>query len=438
MAVSKRKRYLTGSDWAINTLDHMMKRSTCSGNMSQIVLMLNAEIHADELRLKLDHFVKQFPVLHGYIKRDIKLAPYWKIPRSDMQDTTLRITDFTGPDYDTQFMSALSESADRPFRDEREHVAFHLIKGPDRCALAMAFDHRIFDARGAESFLNLFNRSLSEKLPSGDIAFISSAQLSNWKRKFLAGRNVNRRLISMSKSPPRTLPLTAETGKGFIYRLISFNEKETSKLYENAYKAAGYLMDSPFFLAIITMAAHDVIKQVSCDGSSYVIPVTVDSRGREYPLQDIFFNHLSYLFYQIPVAQAENRNELISIFKQQMYEQVKTGFPKDLAEASLLSRIAPLGVFGRIMHIPLKGRVASFAFSSLGKSSYESDKFMGAPVANLFHMPRVPAPPGLGFFSNYYRGKFNIVISCLEGLLSEDKLRILESGVRNGLGVSST
>jgi hypothetical protein len=437
MVVSKHKRYLTGSDWAINTLDCMMKLTTCSGNMSQIVLMLNGPLLEDEVRLKLDHFVRQFPVLQGHITRDIKLAPYWKIPKSAIRETPINISNVAGAPCDAELMTAVTRSANRSFRDDREHLAFHLVNGVNHCAIAMAFDHRIFDARGAESFLNLFNQSLHNNSSYSDIAFKSSAELTEWKRKFLAGRNINRRLIALSKSAPRALPVKTGSDKGFTYRLISFTEEETAAIYDDAYREAGYLMESPYLLSVITKAMHALLRQMSGDGSSYVIPVTIDARNGKDPLQEIFFNHLSYLFYQIPVEQADNLKGLISMFKQQMYDQVKSGFPGDLAEASLLTRIAPLRLFGKIMHIPLKGRIATFAFSHLGRSSYESDDFMGVRVNNLFHMPRVPAPPGLGFFSNYYNKKLNIVISCLDGLLGDDKTLMLESEIRKGFGTSS-
>ncbi len=109
-----------------------------------------------------------------------------------------------------------------------------------------------------------------------------------------------------------------------------------------------------------------------------------------------------------------------------MYDQVKSGFPKDLAEASLLTRIAPLPVLGKLLHLPMKGKMATFAFSHLGKSSYQHPLFMGRKVAELFHMPRVPVPPGLGFFSNYYNGRLNLVISYLDGLLRDDEVQMLD------------
>jgi hypothetical protein len=119
-----------------------------------------------------------------------------------------------------------------------------------------------------------------------------------------------------------------------------------------------------------------------------------------------------------------------------MYDQVKSGFPKDLVEASLLTRIAPLSVLGKLLHLPMKGKMATFVFSHLGKSSYQHPVFMEKRIANMFHMPRVPVPPGLGFFSNYYNNRLNLVISYLDGLLSDEDVRMLEEGIRDRFGVS--
>jgi len=79
--------------------------------------------------------------------------------------------------------------------------------------------------------------------------------------------------------------------------------------------------------------------------------------------------------------------------------------------------------------------MATFAFSHLGKSSYQHPMFMNRKVTELFHMPRVPVPPGLGFFSNYYNGRLNLVISYLDGLFREDEVQMLDQRIRAGFGL---
>jgi hypothetical protein len=180
---------------------------------------------------------------------------------------------------------------------------------------------------------------------------------------------------------------------------------------------------------------HELFKTKQDAGTSYLIPVTLDLRPNKDPLREMFFNYVSYLFYQVPLDEVEDRKGLIALLKQQMYDQVKSGFPKDLAEASLLTRIAPLPVLGKLLHLPMQGKMATFAFSHLGKSSYQHPLFMGRTVAELFHMPRVPVPPGLGFFSNFYHGRLNLVISYLDGLLRDDEVEMLDQGIRQGFGL---
>ena len=439
MLVSKRKRYLSGSDWVINTLDYLMKTATCAGNMSQVVLMLGAPLDEHEVRRRLIVFVKQFPVLQGRVSRDIKLAPYWKIPAKARGEVTFTVHNVDDRMSGELILPCLEKSVNTPFQNDNDHLAFHLFTGHERSVLAMAFDHRIFDARGAEMFLNLFQRSLTNGTPtvSGDIAFASSSALTQWSKKFLAGRNVNRRIMALSKTAtPEALPIPQGGNRCYRYHLLSFNEQETAGIYERAYTEAGYLMESPYLLAVIIQSMHNLFMSKQRTGAGYLIPVTLDLRPGLDKLREIFFNYVSYLFYQIPIQEVVDRKGLIALLKQQMYDQVKSGFPKDLAEASLLTRIAPLPVLGKLLHLPMKGKMATFAFSHLGKSAYQHPLFMEKAITNIFHMPRVPVPPGLGFFSNYYNKRLNLVISYLDGLLRDDEVRMLDGEIRGRFGVS--
>ncbi len=438
MLESKRKRYLSGSDWVINTLDRMMKSATCVGNISQIVLQLGSTLQQNEVRNALNRFVKKFPVISGRGARDIRLAPYWKIPRKNDGEISFHTV---APDNNTSpgdNFSFLEKSANAPFRDKRDYLSFQFLPNGGRNVISMTFDHRLFDARGAEAFLSLFQQDVMDGSVDGDITFVSSAALTQWSRKFRAGQNVNRRIIALSKSTPEQLPLHREGSGAYRYRLISFTPGETEDVYKRAYHEAGYLMESPFFLAVIIQAMHDLFIRRYRTRSSYLIPVTVDLRPNADALQEIFFNYVSYLFYQIPVQEAGDQTKIIASLKQQMYDQVKAGFPKDLAEASQLTRIAPPSILGRLLHLPLKGKMATFAFSHLGKSSYHHGDFMGAKIENLFHMPRVPVPPGLGFFTNYFNGRLNIVLSHLDGLLKDEEVKMLEAGIRARCGVPKT
>jgi hypothetical protein len=96
MLLSKRKRYLSGPDWVINTLDSMMKNSTCAGNMSQLVLLLDAPLAVETVRIELNRFVTQFPVLEGSVARDWILTPYWRIPASVVRDVNLTVSHHPG------------------------------------------------------------------------------------------------------------------------------------------------------------------------------------------------------------------------------------------------------------------------------------------------------------------------------------------------------
>ena len=73
----------------------------------------------------------------------------------------------------------------------------------------------------------------------------------------------------------------------------------------------------------------------------------------------------------------------------------------------------------RLALLPLRGQLGSYCFSYVGDSAYTASEFMGAEVRNLYHMPRVPVPPGVGFFFSRFHGKLNAVFSYPAGALSD-------------------
>jgi hypothetical protein len=59
---------------------------------------------------------------------------------------------------------------------------------------------------------------------------------------------------------------------------------------------------------------------------------------------------------------------------------------------------------------------------------------MDARVDNLFHMPLVPVPPGLGFVVNRFGKRFNAVLSHVNGLVDDEEARRIERDARELFG----
>lgn len=399
--------------------------------MSQVVLVLDSVIDGAVLKSRLKQFMGQFPIVQGSIARDFNLAPYWKIPKK--AEINLNFN-FHNVSDEKDLLTLLDKCVNKPFKTNSEHLAFYLVNiGNQKSCLAMTFDHRLFDARGAESFLKLFQQYLNDNFEVfNDILLTAPAFLSEWIKKFYAGRNVNRKIVALSKTPPDFLPVPSVKNNFFKFKLISFNQPETRAIYDNAYREAGYLMEMTFLLSVVMHTVHKFFRRKGLLSNSYLIPVSIDMRTAEDIRQELFFNYVSYIFIQIHMNDKTTQKELIDSIKTQMYEQVKSGIPHDIMEASLLTRIAPLSLLKMIIDIPLNGKIASFCFSHVSKNPL-SPVIMERKIENIFHMPRVPVPPGLGVFSNYFNGRLNLVISYLDGLVTDDEMILIEKGIREGL-----
>jgi hypothetical protein len=432
---SNTKRYLTGMDWVIGALSNISRRSTGRTNDSQIVLELDGPFDDGRFRLAVADFVRLFPVLGGTVARDWNLSPYWKMPHPSF---ALSVPVETETVSEPDLFQALARSANVRFSSKRQHLAFHVFHtGERRHFVAMHFDHRLFDARGAETFLELFHRwyrgeDCGARL--AQIALTESAHLCEWKRKFMAGKLLGRTLRGFMETIPvlfpRPLPLK---GRGSRFALVEFGDRDSQAITDRAYREAGFLMFMPYALAAVVQSMDAVRKRNGVSGQDYLVSVSVDTRTPDTAAAKLFFNHVSFMFFRIPVAVAGNRGQTIDAVRTQMYEQIKSKLPQAIAESSLLMRILPLSVLSRLMMRPLHGEFASLGFACVGKGGYACSEFMEARAANLFHMPLVPVPPGLGFVVNQFGNRINAVLSYMDGMLSDEDVRTIQDDLRRGL-----
>jgi len=424
---SRNKRYLTGIDWIINVLNYMTLKETGAGFMSQVVFELNGEADSLQTESSLSAFMKKHPLLNGRASRDFNLAPYWKIPAEGtgkISFETIHLSDSL--DKDTSFddvLTGLEKGINRPFKNRNEHVAFHLITKKGKSYLAMTFDHLVFDARNAEAFLNMFQKDWESGEYPCDLTITEPAHLSMWMDKFKAGQRVNRAFLQIAdRVPPRVLPLPLpQAGKGFKFKILSFKRKEAEAITENAFNQAGYLMLMPYALSASVSALHEIFAGRGFVSGNYVIPVSIDNRKKEEVMRQVFFSNVSFFIFKVEAELAVSFPELLKSVKEQMYNQVKTDLPGDICKASLLMRIAPLPLLGSLMKIYLKGQIASFSFSYVGESAYESSCFMNNKIINMFHMPRVPVPPGIGIFFQKSKENLNVILSYMDGMLSGEE-----------------
>jgi hypothetical protein len=435
ICVSRRRHYLTGIDWIVQAFDYMNKRATGAGSMFQIVLELDAMPAEDELRDALDHFLRKFPAIHGRAKRGYHLAPYWKMPsRQQKAASPLEIYHL---DHDAEVSSLLEMRVNTAFANKREHLAFHLICAGEKSYAAVKFDHCLFDAHGAEAFLNMFQQDWErmgactwESLPP------HPAHLSRWRSKFEAGQRVNRAFLRLAENvPPRVLPgVPASNSQGFSFRNLSFSEQQSREILGRANDEAGYLMAMPYTMAITVQILHRVFSNRSVNSGDYIIPVTMDNRRPSEVKQAVFFNHVSFLLFRIQAREVDQFSVLLQSIKQQMYDQAKAGLARDIWEASFLMRIVPLPILNHLMRIYFKGEIASFCFSFLGETEHVVTHFMGKEILRSYHMTRVPISPGIGVFFHQSRGRLNAYLSYAQGLLSEDEVNTIMDTLRSRLG----
>lgn len=419
----KKRYYLSGIDWIISAIDYYMQKTSSAGNHSTLFIELNEPLDEAVFKSRLEEIFSLLPILNAWLGRDIfNLAPYWKISKKNQILPVIKTEYCDTPD---DLSRIKNQTMNTGFRSLRDHQFFTIITGKLQNALLMTFDHKLLDARGAEIFLNLLtsDHGKFEEIIR-KIKTTESPKLKDWNKKFAAGRDVQRhfmklsqkKYISMSKHSIKAPPAKGQTELASV--TVRFSEIETSSIRESAEKKAGYMMETPYLLAIAAFAIHSVVAPEQ--DANYSVPMPIDMRKAGTELQRMLFNHLSFMFLDIRIGKTSKLEEIICEVRNSIFHNIENELPEKLLKATRLSRISPLPFLKHFMKLPLDGQVASFAFANVGESPEPVSDILANKIKGIYHLPRIPTPPGIGIFFNRSYDVMNFSITWDKSSVEKD------------------
>jgi hypothetical protein len=467
---SRKRRYLAGIDWVVGALHQASLRRGGSGAVSQAVLQLENGLDEVKLRAALDTVGQRFPLIFGKFARDwLNLAPYWSVPKNAAAfSIPLKIVEAAD---EADAHRILAEHINTPFDSESRHLRFILVRvgslplysggglgrGPDTQAnvqtptpalplstrggslqesatgntasakafLGLMFDHRLFDAFGAESFFRLLDETFQGRLDeiAPKIAVTEPAHLDQWKRRFTSGRQLNRKLIEMQKEAEIcAMPMPPAEQHDHVHFIHApLTAEESTKLNQRALTEISVPILLPSAAARAVRAFNIAVPDPPLAGSQYLIFTSTNLRlpGRDW--ESLFFNHFSFLTLTVPRTIAQQISASAISLRDQLFQLMKDRLPWALQDAAALGRIFPRPLVAHVINSMFKNRMCSFYFVCLKDTGYSSQTFMGVPALNLFHTPAAFVPPGMNLCMTYFAGRFNLVLSYVEGVLTESQ-----------------
>jgi len=408
------------------------------GVFSQAIIEVKGRLCEKTLRTALDQILARVPLLHGQMARDWhNLAPYWKVPPAARDvSIPLQVIDLAEREAD-RADQLFTDHGNAPFDADWQHARFLLIRiGQERSRLGVVFDHRLIDAFGAEVFFRLIDLTWQGRLDefAPRIKQTEPAHADNWTRRFKSGQTLNRLHLRMKQLD--VCHLTMPPGNAFWPNQFvhdSLTQDESAAFIRKAGEEISVPIVSPSATARAVLAVRKVLPSMSGTGTDYMLFTTANLRLPNQEWETFLFNHIAMLPYWLPAQSDMTAKEAAIELRDQFFDHMKKQIPFALDDAAALGRIVPLAIGGPMLRTMAGGRICSFYFACLRDAGFSGETFLGLPTVDLIHKPLALSPPGLNMCLTFFRGRFNLVVSYVEGAVSDYSAKRLMDEFKSSL-----
>jgi len=308
------------------------------------------------------------------------------------------------------------------------HIQVLYFENGNTCLL-FTLHHILFDFAGVQSLIaSLSGNKDIQLLPDQNSKRPFGIRMTSFFRAvFFTFREANSHMTVPDNPLPKQLPLNVQ------FREISFSQKETQIIFDNAKRKGLQMNTSIYFLAAVCKSLHDRIFSKQKNHNFLWVPVPVNFR-RKGKAGAILFNGLSFLFYKIQRNELADINTVINTIRVQMKEQMRNEMPAAFIDFADGYRFMPMPFYYPMMQLPSLGKLSSFSFSVLGDTFKNQEEFLGLPVLDIKNYPSNSTAPGITFLFYEFRGELKIMSSWVKGQYSHE----IQSKVLNDIQMMLT
>ena len=400
----------TSGDFFLAALERFMKRTGQGEHYGVTVIKLKSMPQVETLQKAWDTIFELNPVIGARLKRRWRGWQLgWQVDQS-LSAPKIVVHQDQGVTDDTLHERLAGKAPAKP-------LCLELFAAPDgSCTVLITWRHGVIDGMG----IALLIEQLSGQVPLLAAPPASAVTIPNVAQVAKKARPAIEVLRQMTCVGNHSAWFKGESllgDRGF--RVIELDDAQSAKAFAVQRKYGGEFFQMPFYAAVTARAlklVHE--KRAMAPGYCHLeVPYQVGKRAPGA----VFQNQMATLL--LPLLEKEMPTldatvaHVLAVYKAAM----KGGQPQATAALMTLVMHMPVGLFIPFIRFQNLGEICGLFHSHTGSFLPRGPAFAGAEVENLYNVPSVCTPPGLGIFFSDCQGRITITLAWREGCFNVDE-----------------
>ena len=432
-----RRLPLRGADLVLMAMHRLWPRDALSNN-TLMVVECDGTIDAARVREAFDRLLDFCAWPAARLKRPFPWGKlHWAVgPRATLMPPPVREVTVASEAQAHAVLEVELNAAIDPRREPPLRLTVIAVTGdgrhaPGRTRLVFTWCHPLMDPRGGQNLLEHLGRV---DACDGETAWAGAppAFVSEPDRRPLRERG---RLASRSVAYMRSLMSVSPVSPGTGLKNPGPMRFKRQTCVEATSRLNGGRTRRDIFwrLAVVGRAMAELWQKRGLPDVPFLVPISVDLRRKGDP-EPTFGNALAFHFARFKPSGTDDETALAHALREQMADAMRQGQIEANAVAMEFLHYRPLSVMLRDLPGTASGETFSFNCADLGAVPATLDAVFGTRVVNVYHAPAVLPRPGIGVFFNRCGKENNLVVSWIEGAVTEDEVARIMALVREGMG----